>query len=207
MNYLLYEEMQEAIEDAYQTIMLLYYRLWEKMLMLQDNLKEGEKMKTVLYELQEAEIDGEKVYRGIIYTLLPRARNFELNNQIRRTWLYTSIRLFSKIQKKYDSVYLKFVIYLPAGNWDVDNRPLKYIIDGIRHCGLIPDDSYKHVMYSVHGETDNKNPRVEIYIFDGKKEREHNLSIREKFPNIKTPEEIQHEIDDKKMEELETEEA
>lgn len=207
MNYLLYEEMQEAIEDAYQTIMLLYYRLWEKMLMIQDNLKEGEKMKTVLYELQEAEIDGEKVYRGIIYTLLPRARNFELNNQIRRTWLYTSIRLFSKIQEKYDSVYLKFVIYLPAGRWDVDNRPLKYIIDGIRHCGLIPDDSYKHVMYSVHGEIDNKTPRVEIYIFDGKKERRQIFNIREKFPNIKTPEEIQHEIDDKKMEELETEEA
>lgn len=187
MDYALAEQTKEALEETYKTVVLAYHRLWEIMLLAEEYLDEGEELSTPLLDLQETYINGEKVYRGIIYSLLPRERDFVMLHQIKRVWTYAAMSLFAKIPEKYESVFAYFIIYLPAGFWDVDNRPIRYIINGMRRCKLIPDDNYKHLMYAVQGEIDNENPRVEIYIFDGNRQREQMSNIVKCFSEVKKP--------------------
>jgi hypothetical protein len=64
---------------------------------------------------------------------------------------------------KYDKVFVYIKIFYPR-NWDVDNRDIKPIIDGIVVANVIPDDTYNHLAYTVEGFHD-ENPHTIVHIF------------------------------------------
>ncbi len=49
---------------------------------------------------------------------------------------------------------------------DLDNRNRKYIIDAIRHTGLIEDDNWKHLSIFEQGLSDERSNHVQVYLFD-----------------------------------------
>lgn len=53
-------------------------------------------------------------------------------------------------------------------DWDIDNFHIKYIIDGIRYAGVIPDDSWYNIQYLVLGKDSKGINRTEIYLMDSK---------------------------------------
>lgn len=68
--------------------------------------------------------------------------------------------------------------------WDVDNRAINHIINGIKLSRLIADDSWNKMSYMLIGGIDKENPRTEIWVYD-----------LEKFDNkITMGEKIQVEI-------------
>ncbi|MBP3595809.1 MAG: hypothetical protein J6J60_00185 [Clostridia bacterium] len=55
-----------------------------------------------------------------------------------------------------------------VGNWDIDNKTIKPIIDGLVYSKVIEDDSISKMFYCVKGNYDKK-PHSEVTIFEGKK--------------------------------------
>lgn len=53
-------------------------------------------------------------------------------------------------------------------NWDIDNKTIKPIIDGLVASKVIEDDSIDKMFYCVKGNYDKK-PHTEVTIFEGKK--------------------------------------
>lgn len=53
-------------------------------------------------------------------------------------------------------------------NWDIDNKTIKPIIDGLVSSRVIEDDSITKMFYCVKGNYDKK-PHSEVTIFEGKK--------------------------------------
>ena len=60
-------------------------------------------------------------------------------------------------------VYVKY--FYPGKNWDIDNKAIKPIIDGIVRAGVVEDDTYNRVAYGIEGGI-KENPLTIIYIFD-----------------------------------------
>jgi hypothetical protein len=65
---------------------------------------------------------------------------------------------------KFDKAFVYVKIYLPSNGWDVDNRDVIPIINGIVRADVIPDDTYDHVVYAVDGGYD-KTPHTIVHIF------------------------------------------
>lgn len=47
---------------------------------------------------------------------------------------------------------------------DPDNYCGKMILDGLTAAGVIADDSFKNITLTLRGETDKKQPRVEVEV-------------------------------------------
>lgn len=47
---------------------------------------------------------------------------------------------------------------------DADNYCGKYILDGLTRSGVIADDDFAHIVLTVKGYADRKNPRTEIEV-------------------------------------------
>lgn len=47
--------------------------------------------------------------------------------------------------------------------WDVDNHHIQFIINALRYCGIVPDDSWNFIRYMVMGEESNDN-KTEVYV-------------------------------------------
>ncbi len=66
---------------------------------------------------------------------------------------------------RFDAAFCLIVIKAPSKKiWDVDNRAIKPIIDGIRYLRIVPDDNWKHLTYMVTGKIDNGKPETEVYV-------------------------------------------
>lgn len=49
---------------------------------------------------------------------------------------------------------------------DLDNRNKKYIIDALRHCGLLKNDDYRNVAYVENGHYTDELPYVNVFILE-----------------------------------------
>lgn len=68
-----------------------------------------------------------------------------------------------KTEVSFDRIFVFVRFYLPAENTDVDNYDVKYIIDGIKYSGLVPDDIYKYISFGFEAAF-SKNPKTEIFL-------------------------------------------
>ncbi len=66
---------------------------------------------------------------------------------------------------QFKKVFVIVVFYIPDEDWDVDNRDVSPIINGIRYSRIIQSDSYQHVSYAAVGYYSN-DPHTDIYIID-----------------------------------------
>lgn len=63
-------------------------------------------------------------------------------------------------------VIIRVQVSVPRDNWDIDNRDLRYILNGFVYGGLITDDNIRYVSYMLEGINDKENY---IKIFIGEK--------------------------------------
>lgn len=64
---------------------------------------------------------------------------------------------------QFKQVFVLIVFYIPSEIWDVDNRDVSPIINGIRYSRIVESDSYQHVSYAVAGYHSDV-PHTNIYI-------------------------------------------
>ncbi len=65
----------------------------------------------------------------------------------------------------YEKIFVYVKYFYPGKNWDIDNKAIKPIIDGIVRAGVVEDDTYNRVAYGIEGGI-KENPLTIIYIFD-----------------------------------------
>lgn len=67
-----------------------------------------------------------------------------------------------------NAVFIYIKIYDKILGWDVDNKYIKPIADGLVIANVISDDNITKMSYAVTGEYSD-NPHTEIYVFDSEK--------------------------------------
>lgn len=76
-----------------------------------------------------------------------------------------------KALPSFTTIRLHFVVYPASARLtDIANVVSvheKFFCDALTEFGKIPDDNFKHVVFtsSEYGEVDKENPRVDIHIF------------------------------------------
>ncbi|SHF87911.1 hypothetical protein SAMN02746089_02707 [Caldanaerobius fijiensis DSM 17918] len=82
-------------------------------------------------------------------------------------WLNNVLFAIQSLDKcpRFDKAFIWIKFFLPARDWDVDNRDISPIINGVRYAGIIKDDTFKHVSYGCEG-FQSDNPHTEIYIVE-----------------------------------------
>lgn len=82
-------------------------------------------------------------------------------------WINNMVSVLSKLKEcpKLCNIFVWIKFFLPTRGWDIDNRDVKPIIDGIRYSGkLIGDDTFNNVSYGCKGEYSIETPHTEVYI-------------------------------------------
>ena len=62
-------------------------------------------------------------------------------------------------------IYIK--VFDKIQTWDIDNKFIKPISDGLIMSGVIKDDNISKMFYCAKGEF-SETPHTEVYIFEGK---------------------------------------
>ncbi|MEL7564976.1 MAG: hypothetical protein AAGU27_08830 [Dehalobacterium sp.] len=126
---------------------------------------------------------------GIVKFLVPelppliRAKD-SIHAKIKYHWQDIIVYAYAKagINVRFNHGFCLIKMYHQMGApWDADNRVYKYIIDGIRHTKMIPDDSIKHLSYMVTGISNHEESKTEILVceFDKIKEKMIQIGLQE----------------------------
>lgn len=149
----------ELIETVRAELFLAYHEL------IKDELDKGElDIEPLPQEKWEATCQN-GVIKIYIPDYLPKQRF--LSKEMRNFWLKNMIFAIQSIvpAPHFDKIFVYIKMFIPGTIWDVDNRSVKVIIDGIRYSRLIKDDTFEYVAYGVEGS--NMKPyHTEVYIFD-----------------------------------------
>lgn len=110
-----------------------------------------------------------KIENGILHITinecLPRLRDTKGSARIRNHWLGMIRRSLAGINISFKHALCLIVVYAPTPIlWDADNRAVKFIVDAVRYCRLVQDDTWNYISFMVTGELDSEHPRTEIYI-------------------------------------------
>lgn len=92
----------------------------------------------------------------------------------KKTWttliMYEAKKQLTKIL--HPKLHLEFFWYVKDKMKDPDNLCFakKYLLDGIKEAGIIPNDGFRHIeSFADFFAVDAKNPRVEVNIFNQRK--------------------------------------
>ncbi len=116
------------------------------------------------------QVDYHKTFKIYIPEVLPKYKNIG-------NYTYKNILLnVANVTKKYKNLFKnkQVCIYIEVfdnkkkENWDIDNKTVKPIIDGLVISKVIEDDSINKMFYCVKGNYD-KTPHTIVTIFDAKK--------------------------------------
>ena len=66
-----------------------------------------------------------------------------------------------------DGAFILIKVFDNQKNWDIDNKNIKPIPDGLLLSGVILDDNIENMFYCVKGEF-SKIPHTEVYISSAK---------------------------------------
>lgn len=83
-------------------------------------------------------------------------------NEVKNFWQSTIISALEhySIEEFAKPAFVLIEIYKKGEFWDIDNRNVKFIIDAIRYAGVIKDDTYKEIAYSVLGHKSEFNKTI-----------------------------------------------
>lgn len=96
-----------------------------------------------------------------INELLPPIKTPYNNKRLERTCQIIGEEYKELFKDK--SVIIRVQVSVPKDNWDIDNRDLRYILNGFVYGGLISDDNIKYVSYMLEGINDREN-YIKIFI-------------------------------------------
>ena len=66
-----------------------------------------------------------------------------------------------------NEVFIFIKVFDNILGWDIDNKFIKPISDGLIYAGVIKDDNISKMFYCAKGEY-SETPHTEVYVFDGK---------------------------------------
>lgn len=126
---------------------------------------EYEKIGTIDNEYKAEYTDG--VLKIYIPDVMPSYKNLKTHTHKRILLNVAGItKDFAGIFKNEVFIYIK--VYDKLLGWDIDNKYIKPIADGLIHSNVIKDDNITQMCYAAKGEY-SENPHTEVYVFDAKK--------------------------------------
>lgn len=130
--------------------------------------------KTVEYEYEkiknidddyEAELRN-NILKIYVPEVMPSFKNLKTHTYKRILLNIAEItKSFSHLFKDEVCIFVK--VFDKSLGWDIDNKYIKPIADGLIMSGVIQDDNITKMFYSVKGEY-SENPHTEIYVFECK---------------------------------------
>lgn len=108
---------------------------------------------------------SDEILKIKIYELLPPVRTPYNNKRLERTCQLIGEKYKGLFQNK--EVIIRVQVSVPRDNWDIDNRDLRYILNGFVYGGLISDDNIQFVSYMLEGINDHQN-YIKIFISEKK---------------------------------------
>lgn len=126
---------------------------------------EYEKIKTIDNEYKTEYSDG--ILKIYIPEIMPSYKNLKTHTH-KRILLNVAgaTKQFEGLFETEVFIYIK--IYDKLLGWDIDNKYIKPIADGLIHSNVIKDDNITKMCYAAKGEY-SENPHTEVYVFDAKK--------------------------------------
>ena len=122
---------------------------------------EYEKIKTIDNEYKAELTNG--ILKIYIPELLPSYKNFKTHTHKRI--LLNVAEITKQFANKFkDEVFVYIKVFDKILGWDIDNRYIKPIADGLLLANVIQDDNITKMCYGVKGEY-SEEPHVEVYIF------------------------------------------
>ena len=125
---------------------------------------EYEKIKTIDNEYKSESLGN--ILKIYVPEVLPSYKNIKTHTHKR---ILTNIAEITKpfANKFQDAAFIYVKIFDNILNWDVDNKYIKPISDGLILSNVISDDNITKMFYCVKGEF-SEEPHTEIYVFDSK---------------------------------------
>ncbi len=107
------------------------------------------------------------VLKVVINDVLPRRKNESPAAIMRLYWMMNVVDAIKKlgIAIRYERALCSITVYGQRDvGWDLDNRAISYIINGLRMADVIPGDEWYHLSLVLLGGLDKENPRTEIRV-------------------------------------------
>ena len=125
---------------------------------------EYEKIKTIDNEDKSESLGN--ILKIYVPEVLPSYKNIKTHTHKR---ILTNIAEITKpfANKFQDAAFIYVKIFDNILNWDVDNKYIKPISDGLILSNVISDDNITKMFYCVKGEF-SEEPHTEIYVFNSK---------------------------------------
>lgn len=125
---------------------------------------EYEKIKTIDNEYKSESLGN--ILKIYVPEVLPSYKNIKTHTHKR---ILTNIAEITKpfANKFQDAAFIYVKIFDNILNWDVDNKYIKPISDGLILSNVISDDNITKMFYCVKGEF-SEEPHTEIYVFNSK---------------------------------------
>ena len=108
---------------------------------------------------------SDEILKLKIYELLPPVRTPYNNKRLERTCQLIGEKYEGLFQNK--EVIIRIQVSVPRDNWDIDNRDLRYIFNGLVYGGLISDDNINFVSYMLEGINGEEN-YIKIFVSERK---------------------------------------
>lgn len=160
---------KEFLEKSYQQLENLRLQTLDELYKVQSEMEAWEVLKpgdrTVL---AKADYDGTTL-QITVNDILPRHVNGIKNSLLRTAWTQSITEAVNRLRDLYgvDPRFEKAlacvtVYHRLETRWDVDNRAVKYLVNGLVCAKVIPDDSWHNLAVLVIGKSDKEHPRTEI---------------------------------------------
>lgn len=114
----------------------------------------------------EAEFNNNvlKIYVPEVMPSMPSSKNLKTHTYKRILLNIAEItKSFSNIFENKVCIYVK--VFDKTLGWDIDNKYIKPVADGLILSNVIKDDNITKMFYCVKGEY-SENPHTEIYVFE-----------------------------------------
>lgn len=156
---------QDRVLQAYQAVEMAKLKLQMALVDRED------------WERRGPGVPGGKAWEedGIVWLALPDAppilkgASYQLQREVRERWRdwVTYALDQAGIKRRFEHAVVVIKIYSKViHDWDVDNRAVKAMINGLRLYGLMKDDSWKHMSYLVTGQEDDGSPGTDVAVVE-----------------------------------------
>ena len=126
---------------------------------------EYEKIKTIDNVYKAEYTDG--ILKIYIPEIMPSYKNLKTHTHKRILLNVADVtKQFEGIFENEVFIYIK--VYDKLLGWDIDNKYIKPIADGLIHSNVIKDDNITKMSYAAKGVY-SENPHTEVYVFDAEK--------------------------------------
>jgi len=173
---------KEFLEKSYVRAENLRMQILDELYKIQDEMARWNVLEEDgRFELARADYDG-TVLRVVISDVLPRYVSGVKNSLVRTVWAWSVIRAIERLRSngadpKFTNALCCITVYHHLDTrWDIDNRALKFIVNGLVSARVIPDDSWQHLTLMVAGKFDKEHPRTEIVLYPARQKLEEMLS-------------------------------